>query len=254
MIVALRSCACHPGKLAMMEFFEPLPSLDASGRADAGVVKAWRKTARQSLLRRRLAIDDVQHARWSVAIHAHLLGALRNVAGMTIAVYWPYRREFDPRPLAAELAAKGAICALPVVATPKAPLVFREWREGAPLVSGEHGIPVPAAGREVSPDVVLAPLIGFDTLGYRLGYGTGYFDRTLGALGNRPVSVGVGFGVGRIDSIYPQPHDVPLDFIVTECGICASAAGGRLTSGGAKEMRAFGAPCAPPSGGARPLQ
>ena len=217
-----------------------LPSLDRDECANADAVKAWRKATRQALLRARLAIDDEAHARWSAAIERSLDVAFGGVTGIMVSLYWPYQREFDPRPLAASLRTRGATCALPAVVAPKTPLSFRPWRDGDPLEAGAHGIPVPAGGREVLPDVVLAPLTGFDGLGYRLGYGTGYFDRTLAALGNRPVSVGIGFELQRLDSICPQAHDVALDFIVTERGISRTVAGGRLTSGELKDMRRFG--------------
>jgi 5-formyltetrahydrofolate cyclo-ligase len=208
-------------------------------QANVDAVKRWRKATRQALLAQRLAIADADHVAWSTAIHRHLARAFRDVDGITIGFYWPHQREFDARPLIGELLAKDAICALPVVAVPKCPLLFREWRADAPLGAGLYGIPIPVDTREVVPDVVLAPLNGFDALGYRLGYGSGYFDRTLAALGNRPTSIGIGFELARLESIYPQPHDVPLDFIVTEVGICRSAAGGRLMDGSAKESRHF---------------
>ncbi|HEX6795466.1 MAG TPA: 5-formyltetrahydrofolate cyclo-ligase [Casimicrobiaceae bacterium] len=215
------------------------PPLAPHEQADADAIRRWRKAVREALVHARLAIDDAEHSRWSAVIHGNLASAFREVTGIAVSLYWPYRHEFDPRPLAEALWARGAVCALPVVAVPKAPLAFREWRADSRLEAGAYGIPVPVATAEVSPVVVLAPLAGFDALGYRLGYGTGYFDRTLAALGNRPVSVGVGFEVARLDSIHPQAHDVPLDFIVTERGLRRTHAGGRLANGGVKDFRHF---------------
>jgi len=206
-------------------------------QANVDTAKRWRKAARQALLAQRLAIADADHVAWSAAIDRHLARAFREIEAMTIGFYWPHQREFDARPLIEDLLAKGAICALPVVAVPKSPLLFREWRIDTPLEAGLYGIPIPVGTREVIPDVVLAPLNGFDALGYRLGYGSGYFDRTLAALGNRPTSIGIGFEIARLESIYPQPHDVPLDFIVTERSLCRSRAGGRLMNGSAKASR-----------------
>lgn len=213
------------------------PPLALHEQSDAEVVRRWRKAVRAALVGARLAIDDAEHARSSDAIHGRLASALANVAGIAVSLYWPYRREFDPRPLAELLWANGATCALPVVAVPKAPLVFRAWYADSRLEAGAYGIPVPADTPEVPPDIVLAPLAGFDARGYRLGYGTGYFDRTLAALGNRPISIGVGFEVARLDSVHPQPHDVPLDFIVTERAMRRTRAGGRLANGEAKDLR-----------------
>jgi 5-formyltetrahydrofolate cyclo-ligase len=213
------------------------PRLAPHEQSDAEAVKRWRKAVRNALVEARLAIDDAEHARSSSAIHGRLASALADLAGTAVALYWPYRREFDPRPLAELLWTRGATCALPVVAVAKMPLVFRAWHADSRLEPGAYGIPVPVATADVLPDIVLAPLAGFDALGYRLGYGTGYFDRTLAALGNRPISIGVGFEVARLDSIYPQPHDVPLDFIVTERGMQRTRAGGRLAGGEAKDLR-----------------
>ena len=81
-----------------------------------------------------------------------------------------------------------------------------------------HGIPIPADGATLIPDVVLLPLVAFDARGFRLGYGGGYFYRTLAGLAPRPFSIGVGFEVARVDSIQPQEHDIPLDAVVTEAG------------------------------------
>jgi len=83
---------------------------------------------------------------------------------------------------------------------------------------GHYDIPVPVEAIELLPDQVLVPLVAFDAQGYRLGYGGGYFDRTLAALAPPPATIGVGFEVGRVDSIAPEAHDIPLDHIVTEAG------------------------------------
>jgi 5-formyltetrahydrofolate cyclo-ligase len=218
---------------------EPISSLPLDRQGDADAVKGWRKATRQRLLAQRCAIGDADHLRWSTAIHDHLAGAFRDVASMRLGSYSPYQREFDAGPLTRELLANGAICALPVVVAPKRPLIFRRWQLDTPLETGMYGIPVPAGTDEVVPDVVLAPVVGFDARGYRLGYGSAFFDRTLAALGNRPTTIGIGFELACLDSIGPQPHDVPLDFIVTERGIRRCPAGGRLMNGDRKISRHF---------------
>ena len=111
--------------------------------------------------------------------------------------------------------ARGMRVALPVVVAKGMPLVFREWHPRAHLEPGVWNIPVPADGEEVTPTVVIAPLVGFDDDAYRLGYGGGFFDRTLAALCPRPLIIGVGHSLGRLATIYPQPHDIPMDWIVT---------------------------------------
>ena len=94
--------------------------------------------------------------------------------------------------------------------------IFREWWPGIPMTHGVWHIPVPAEGEPVSPDILLAPLVGFDGRKYRLGYGGGYYDRTLAGLVTKPRVVGVGFELSRIPTIHPQSHDIPMDLIVTE--------------------------------------
>src|SRR5690606_38068957 len=111
---------------------------------------------------------------------------------------------------------RGAIPALPVVERRASPLVFRPWRPGAAMERGHWNIPVPATTETLVPDVVLAPLVGWDAAGYRLGYGGGYFDRTLAA--RQPLAIGVGLQSARLATIYPQPHDIALAAIITECG------------------------------------
>jgi 5-formyltetrahydrofolate cyclo-ligase len=111
--------------------------------------------------------------------------------------------------------ARGIRVALPVVVAEAMLLVFREWHPRARLEPGVWNIPVPAEGTEVTPTVVIAPLVGFDPNGYRLGYGGGFFDRTLAAHVPRPLAISVGHPVGSLPTIYPQPHDIPMDWIVT---------------------------------------
>ena len=114
--------------------------------------------------------------------------------------------------------------ALPVVIAEHEALRFREWTPETPLAADRYGIPTPSAGDWLIPDLILLPLNGFDAAGYRLGYGGGYFDRTLAALSPRPLAVGVGFEINRVASIRPQPHDQRLDWIVTENGAFRPAA------------------------------
>ena len=90
------------------------------------------------------------------------------------------------------------------------------WKPGDRLVPGVWNIPIPADGAEASPDVVIAPVVGFDSACYRLGYGGGFFDRTLASLPHRPLAIGVGYDATSVSTIYPLPHDVPMEAIVTE--------------------------------------
>lgn len=117
------------------------------------------------------------------------------------------------------LSERGGVCALPMVIERHMPLVFRAWRPGDRLQRGVWNIPVPADGPEVTPDIIIAPVVGFDAACYRLGHGGGFFDRTLAAMPWRPRVTGVGYSQLAIRTIYPQPHDVPMDVIVTESSI-----------------------------------
>jgi 5-formyltetrahydrofolate cyclo-ligase len=177
---------------------------------------ARRRALRQEMVARRAALSDGEHAALSARIVAHALAAL---ARPTVAAFcWPIRNEPDVRALLARWADDGVRAALPVVVAEGAPLRFREWAPSTPLAADRYGIPTPTSGAWLTPDLILLPLNGFDGAGYRLGYGGGYFDRTLAALVPRPLAVGVGFGINRIDSIRPEPHDQRLDWIVTEDG------------------------------------
>ncbi len=122
-------------------------------------------------------------------------------------------------PFAEHHIAAGGRAALPVVAGRGRPLAFCEWRPGCAMREGPLGIPYPANGSEARPELLLIPLLGFDALGYRLGYGGGYYDRTLAAADPKPRTIGVGLELGRLATIHPQEHDVPMDCIVTEAGV-----------------------------------
>ena len=174
------------------------------------------------MVARRAALTDCEHAALSARIVAHALAALARPT--SAAFCWPIRHEPDVRSLLARWTAAGARAALPVVIAEDTPLRFREWAPGTRLTADRYGIPTPTAGDWLTPDLILLPLNGFDGAGYRLGYGGGYFDRTLAALVPRPLAVGVGFEINRIDSIRPEPHDQQLDWIVTENGAFRPAA------------------------------
>jgi 5,10-methenyltetrahydrofolate synthetase len=187
---------------------------------------AWRKAMRAELLARRDAIPLEERRRDDARITGHLLAAFPQLARMTVGFYWPMKGEFDPRVAILRLREQGARAALPVVVKKAAPLEFREWWPGIETVPGVFGLPVPQGSPVVRPDACLIPPVGFDEKGYRLGYGGGYFDRTLAALSPQPLKIAVARGMSRIDTIHPQPYDIPMDFIVTEAGV------DRVTTGG----------------------
>jgi 5-formyltetrahydrofolate cyclo-ligase len=181
-------------------------------------VKLWRRAERERLLALRQGLSPEDRRRRSERIEAELRSLLGEIPG-TLGVYWPFRAEFDPRSLVERAVAEGRTVALPVVVDKKGPLEYRAWRPGEALVDGVWNIPVPEKRDVVIPAVVLAPLVGFDPACYRLGYGGGYFDRTLAALRPPAVAIGIGFAVQELATIHPQPFDVPMDLIVTEAGV-----------------------------------
>lgn len=200
-------------------YFDPL-AVDPQQARD---VTRWRKAERRRLLDARSAMSVADRADVARALarglDEFLEARVGSLSGRVVSGYWPIRSEPDLRGWLGGLLEAGATIALPVVETRAAPLVFRRWQPGAAMIRGEWNIPVPAPGAEaVMPEIVLAPLVGWDPEGYRLGYGGGYFDRTLAALTPRPVAIGVGLGVARLTTIFPQPHDIRLDAIVTETG------------------------------------
>ena len=185
--------------------------------------QARRTAMRKHALAAREATPAARRSVWEAVIMAHLDELIAQLAPRVLAFCWPFRAEADCRDwMERWLAGNPArIAALPVVAERDAPLVFRRWTPEAELVLGRHGIPFPAHGEEVVPDVALVPLNAFDARGYRLGYGGGYFDRTLAAM--RMVAVGVGFELGRENDVLPQAHDHAMDWLVTEAGVFSAA-------------------------------
>ncbi len=180
---------------------------------------ALRATLRREKIAARLALSAAAHRTASAAIRRHLAELLLPRPAGLLAFCLPIRAEVDCRPLVERLLALGWRAAVPTVVARDAPMAFRAWWPAAPLTVDPHGIPVPATGPAGDPDAILLPLVAFDAAGYRLGYGGGYFDRTLAALQRRPLVVGVGFDLGAVADIRPEWHDVPLDLIVTESGI-----------------------------------
>jgi 5-formyltetrahydrofolate cyclo-ligase len=153
-----------------------------------------------------------------------------------VGFYWPLKGEPDLRPFVRELIVQGAEAALPVVVVKNQPLEFWRWEPGTKLTrQSVWGIPVPAERVPAHPEVLLAPVVGFDDAGYRLGYGGGYYDRTLASLDPKPFVIGVGYELGRLATIHPQPHDIPLDLIVTEADVLEGRAA--LERRAAKEPR-----------------
>jgi 5-formyltetrahydrofolate cyclo-ligase len=180
----------------------------------------WRKKLRGELLARRNAVPAEQIHVWRLSVDKHLEYGFPGLAKGVVAFCWPIQNEYDARFFVRHLRELGARAALPVVVAPKTPLIFREWHPGVKMAVGALDIPYPTASAEVVPAAVLLPMNGFDKQGYRLGYGAGFFDRTLEVLQDKkPLVIGVTFEIGAIDTIHPQPWDIPVDYLVTERGV-----------------------------------
>ncbi|MDL2357107.1 MAG: 5-formyltetrahydrofolate cyclo-ligase [Pseudomonadota bacterium] len=185
--------------------------------SDASETAAGKAALRGALAARRGAIEPVQKAAWDAAIGARLLAWWRAQPVAALGVYWPLRGEADLSVAYYELARAGVRLALPVVLARDAALGFADWRPGEPMHKDAMGVAVPADLRMVAtPPALLVPCLGFNAQGYRLGYGGGYYDRTL-AVPPRPRTVGIAYAC--LAAQFPSaPHDVALDRIITERG------------------------------------
>jgi 5-formyltetrahydrofolate cyclo-ligase len=178
---------------------------------------AWRRELRADLIARRQAVPPEQRRQAAEIIGTKLTRLCAALGRCVIGFYWPIRHEINLTPWARALAQSGkATLCLPVVVEPEAPLEYWRWTPETGMKPGFWNIPVPVERDPIMPDLVLAPLVGFDAQGYRLGNGGGYFDRTLAALHPRPIAIGVGYEFAALDTIKPQPHDIPMDAVLTE--------------------------------------
>jgi 5-formyltetrahydrofolate cyclo-ligase len=173
---------------------------------------------RAAALARRDALSDEQRAVAAQAIAKRGL-PVEIKRGAVVAGYSPIRSEIDPTPLMRALAAQGARLALPAVMARGKSLAFRAWSVGDRLTLGPLGIlePSPAAA-ELVPDIMLVPLAAFDRAGHRIGYGAGHYDFTLAHLRKAKTiaAIGLAFAVQEIKTIPMQPHDMALDYVLTE--------------------------------------
>lgn len=201
------------------------PSLDFS---DSPAVTD-KNQLRAAALARRDALDSAARASAGESILKQA-GALFDrlgqvVQGQVVSGYWPIRSEADPRPLLEQARRAGAVIALPVLLDAET-LRFRRWEAGAALEPAGFGTvgPGPEAGFVV-PDIVILPLAAFDRRGHRIGYGKGHYDRAVADLvasGARPLLVGLAFAVQEVDKVPFEPHDIPLDYILTEAELIAA--------------------------------
>ncbi len=192
------------------------PSSTAATNAGDGS-DAQRQSLRARLLAARDALAD--RAVREAALANRVSRWLATMPLSRLAFYWPIKGEVDLTGMIARWLAADASrrAALPVVMGDL--LQFAPWTPGTPMQAGRYGIPVPPGDGRLTPQLLLIPCVGFDAARYRLGYGGGFYDRTLAQLKVKPVTVGVAFDCGRLPSIGPQPHDIKLDLVISESGV-----------------------------------
>ncbi|MDQ2641258.1 MAG: 5-formyltetrahydrofolate cyclo-ligase [Pseudomonadota bacterium] len=196
---------------------------DISSAARASIME-WRRAERSRQIESRLRVPVAERQEASAAIATRIDAYCRDrkllESRPVVSGYWPLRGEPDLRPWLGKLHDQGLTVVLPVVVEKATPLRFRRWYPGCAMEKGFWNIPVPAALEEFTPQVLLAPVVAWDPARcYRLGYGGGYFDRTLASLDAQGASyhtIGVGYAAARLNSFEALPHDIRLDVIVTE--------------------------------------
>jgi 5,10-methenyltetrahydrofolate synthetase len=178
-----------------------------------------KKELRTTLLEARL--HAARDAASNAALNGRVLDALKRFAPKSVGLYWPLSGEFDIRAAIATWLAPDAArrASLPVISGREKPLEFHVWAPDMQMQLGAHRIHEPTSGELIRPDLLFVPCVGFDTDGYRLGYGGGYYDRTLAAFragGKVPVTVGVAYEACRTETLQREAHDIPLDAVVTD--------------------------------------
>ena len=185
---------------------------------DANIEEA-KAGLRATAHKKRAAIYSNLRTDAAKAAAEHFWAGVTFAPGEVVAVYWPIRDELDCKPVLTRLVDAGQPVCLPVVLGDGLPLELRLWEEGTPLFPSGFGTLAPAeTAPVVEPDTIVMPLLGFDKHGTRLGYGGGYYDRTLAMLSKTPRLIGYAFANQELDHVPRDSHDVPLDAVVTEAG------------------------------------
>ena len=179
---------------------------------DKALLRRQLQAQRQTMVDRHLRAEQIQEV-----LQVWLLGR-REVA---VGAYWPIKGEFDALPALYRWSEANSerIIGLPVMQRDTKQLRFHAWWPGCPMEADAYDIPKPKDTPQFSPELLLVPCVGFGPKGYRLGYGGGFYDRTLAQLKPRPVTVGLAFANGFVPWLEHEPHDVPLDAILTEDGV-----------------------------------
>ncbi|KQT47102.1 5-formyltetrahydrofolate cyclo-ligase [Devosia sp. BK] len=192
----------------------------AAARMGSDGIEAEKAGLRIAAHARREALSDDFRAQASKSIAFHFFDKVAFAPEDAIAGYWRIRDEADCQPILVKLMDCGQTVLLPVVTGANEPLELRVWAPDAPLYEAGFGTLAPAdSAPRRAPDLILMPLLGFDATGTRLGYGGGYYDRTLASLTKKPMLIGLAFAAQRLEAIPREPHDVPLDAVITEEGV-----------------------------------
>lgn len=188
---------------------------------DPAELRVFRKELRARKIAEREGLPAAAQSEKTERIAAYVTALLEELRPRVLSLTWPMRGEVDLRPVAATwLQADSARHAvLPVVVAPRMAMRFRSWTPETRMEVRLFGVHEPVEGEWLTPDHLLLPPVAFDHEGFRLGYGAGFYDRTLAALSPRATAIGVAFELARCPTIHPQPHDWPLDWVVTERGV-----------------------------------
>lgn len=187
---------------------------------DWAEIREWRRSQRKRLLAERTSLSRQVRTTTTSAIAGRLADEGPSLDKKCIGFYWPIKGEVDLVAFIRLALRRAQSAGLPVIVEKDQPLEFWRWTSRTELCSrGIWNVPAPAERVLVVPDILFVPLLGFDEAGYRLGYGSGYYDRTLAAAVPRPLTVGIAHDAARLQTIHPQPHDIGMDMIVTESGL-----------------------------------
>lgn len=201
-------------------------TMTPGGESEPPAAPALEKAAlrRRLLAERKATASQGEGMERVERLAAALRAWLATRSEQAIGAYWPIRGEFDPLPVLGAWVAgvvSGRVVGLPVIDPVTDAMMFHAWRPGCPMAVDRYGIPMPDGTELVVPSLLLVPCVGFGVGGVRLGYGGGYYDRMLGAMppSERPTTLGIGFAHGFVPGLAAQPHDIPLDAILTEDGL-----------------------------------
>lgn len=179
----------------------------------------WRQEQRRQLIAKRQKLSGTPRLDAEQQIQQRLVSLLTAMPMGVISFYMPIHGEINCQPVIENLLGRGWRAALPKIIAKNTALQFRQWTTDSKMQPEIWQIPVPQNTAELTPDVLLIPLVGFDTNLHRLGNGGGFYDRSLAAITPKPLAIGIGLESLKLTDIEPQPHDIAMDIVVTEQAI-----------------------------------